>query len=130
MYANLVVSAQTLEIGSPALSMLKERWVGILTPSEASGIAQKAGKVYESTVRNAGAELALSVLSHANSLNANEVLNCLEQCSEQGNELLEKACKCIEGVHEVASPVSGSTLAPQILFKVGRKDYELKSEIS
>ena len=104
--------------------------MGILTPSEACGIAQRAAKVYESSVRNAGADLALSVLRHANSLNANEIVSCLEQCNEQGSELLEKACKCIEGVHEVASPVSGSTLAPPILFKVRMSTIDLKASTS
>ncbi len=114
----LIVSAQTLEIGSQALLLLTERWVGTLTPSEAAGIAQKAGKVYDSTVRSAGAELAVSVLSHANSLGVNEITNCLEQCGEQSNEVLERACKCVELAHDQASPVSGSAVAPQILFKV------------
>ena len=107
-----------MEIGSAALNILTERWVGTLTPSEAAGIAQKAGKNYDASVRSAGIELALSVLEHASALGVNEIVGCLEQCEEEGIEVLERACKSIESAHEQASPVAGSGVPPQILFKV------------
>ena len=44
----------------------------------------------------AAAELALSVLPHAASLNQNEIQRGIQQCKEESDLMLEKACDAVE----------------------------------
>ena len=46
----------------------------------------------------AAAELALSVLPHAASLNQNEIQRGIQQCKEESDSMLEKACDAVEKV--------------------------------
>lgn len=59
-------------------------------------MADKASKSRDAAMVRSGAALALSVLPHAAALNPNEIQRAIQQCKEQHNEMLEKACEAVE----------------------------------
>jgi hypothetical protein len=90
------ITGQVMELGSSALSFLIGTWEGHLTPPEAASMADKASKSRDAAMIRTGAELALSVLPHAHALNPNEIQRAIQQCKEQSNDMLEKACLAVE----------------------------------
>lgn len=85
-----------MDLGAAALSFLIGTWEGHLTPPEAASIADKASKCRDAAMVRSGAALALSVLPHAGALNPNEIQRAIQQCKEQRDEMLEKACEAVE----------------------------------
>ena len=67
----------------------------------------------------AAAELALSVLPHAGALNPNEIQRAIQQCKEQSNNMLEKACYAVE------KAAHGGGVYPEVMFEVARHWHHL-----
>jgi hypothetical protein len=67
----------------------------------------------------AASELALSVLPHAGALNPNEIQRAIQQCKEQSNTMLEKACLAVE------KAATGGGVYPEVMFEVARHWYHL-----
>ena len=67
----------------------------------------------------AAAELALSVLPHAGALNPNEIQRAIQQCKEQSNTMLEKACLAVE------KAATGGGVYPEVMFEVARHWHHL-----
>ena len=62
----------------------------------------------------AAADLALSVLPHASALNQNEIQRGIQQCKEESDSMLEKACDAVEQ----ASRQGG--VFPDVMFEVAK----------
>uniref|UniRef100_A0A183FG41 Exocyst complex component 7 n=1 Tax=Heligmosomoides polygyrus TaxID=6339 RepID=A0A183FG41_HELPZ len=90
------INLQAAELGLMAIEVVRETWPTHLTPSEAAGLADKAGQSRDPAVVEEAARLALSVLPYAYTLSAAETQRALLQCREQGSALLENACRAIE----------------------------------
>ena len=67
----------------------------------------------------AAAELALSVLPHAAALNQSEIQRGIQQCKEESEWMLEKACEAVEKAAR-----SGGVF-PEVMFEVAKHWYEL-----
>lgn len=97
MPITLFSSGQASEIGSTAISFLVDTWEGHLTPPEAASIADRASRgPRDPSMIRAAADLSLSVLPHAAALNPNEIQRAIQQCKEQSDAMLEKACLAVE----------------------------------
>ena len=108
-----------MELGASALTFLMSTWEGHLTPPEAANMADKASKSLDAAMVRSGAALALSVLPHAAALNQNEIQRAIQQCKEQRNEMLEKACEAVENA------ANGGGVIPEVLFEVARHWHDL-----
>ena len=109
------ISVQALELGSVALAILLEQWEGHLTPPEVASIADRASKSNDQSTVQKAAQLALSCLHMAHTLNPGHIHRALTQCKEQSAELLERACYAIE------SAARGGGVYPEVLFEVARQ---------
>jgi hypothetical protein len=67
-----------------------------LTPTEVASLADKASQSTDRSIVEESAQLALSVLSEANSLLPAESLKALNQCKERSSRMLEDACLAVE----------------------------------
>lgn len=113
------ILGQAMEIGAPAISFLIDTWEGHLTPPEATGMADRASRGWDSNMVYPSAELALSVLPHSAALNPNEIQRAILQCKEQSDQMLERACLTVENA------AKGGGVYPEVLFQVARYWYEL-----
>ncbi|KIH67172.1 hypothetical protein ANCDUO_02498 [Ancylostoma duodenale] len=110
-------------LGLMAIEVVRETWPTHLTPSEAAGLADKAGQSRDPAVVEEAARLALSVLPYAHTLSAAETHRALLQCREQGAALLESACRAIE---EAANE---EIVFADVLFRVARYWHDLHYEL-
>ncbi|KJH51727.1 SWIM zinc finger domain protein [Dictyocaulus viviparus] len=117
------INLQASELGLMAVEVVRETWPTHLTPSEAAGLADKAGQSRDPAVVEEAARLALSVLPYAYTLSAAETQRALSQCGEQGAALLESACRAIE---EAANK---EIVFADVLFRVARYWYSLHYEL-
>lgn len=113
------IENQAVEIGTPALRLLNEKWEGVLTPSESITIACRALRTGDQILRRTAAELALSCLPYSQSLNRHEIMQTITLCREQDNEMLERACSAVEN----ASRHGG--VQPELLFSIAREWHYL-----
>ena len=67
----------------------------------------------------AAADLALSVLPHAAALNQNEIQRGIQQCKEESDTMLEKACEAVE------KAARGGGVYPDVMFEVAKHWYDL-----
>jgi hypothetical protein len=67
----------------------------------------------------AAAELALSVLPHAAALNQNEIQRGIQQCKEENDWMLEKACEAVE------KAARGGGVYPDVMFEVAKHWFDL-----
>lgn len=116
------ITGQAMEIGSSAISVLIDMWEGHLTPPEVVVLADKASRGRDPHMAQHAAELALSCLPHAHTLNPSEIQRALQQCKEQGQRMLERACAAVE------SAANDGGVYPEVLFDVAHKWYELYEE--
>ncbi|WKY08412.1 hypothetical protein Q1695_007716 [Nippostrongylus brasiliensis] len=117
------INLQAAELGLMAVEVVRETWPTHLTPSEAAGLADKAGQSRDPAVVEEAARLALSVLPYAYTLSAAETQRALLQCREQGPALLESACCAIE---EAANQ---EIVFADVLFRVARYWHDLHYEL-
>ncbi|EPB67187.1 SWIM zinc finger domain protein, partial [Ancylostoma ceylanicum] len=117
------INLQAAELGLMAIEVVRETWPTHLTPSEAAGLADKAGQSRDPAVVEEAARLALSVLPYAHTLSAAETHRALLQCREQGAALLESACRAIE---EAANE---ELVFADVLFRVARYWHDLHYEL-
>ncbi|VDM51745.1 unnamed protein product [Angiostrongylus costaricensis] len=117
------INLQAAELGLMAIEVVRETWRIHLTPSEAAGLADKAGQSRDPAVVEEAARLALSVLPYAYTLSAAETQRALLQCGEQGASLLESACRAVE---EAANK---ETVFADVLFRVARYWHGLHYEL-
>ncbi|KAK6752042.1 hypothetical protein RB195_003456 [Necator americanus] len=117
------INLQAAELGLMAIEVVRETWPTHLTPSEAAGLADKAGQSRDPAVVEEAARLALSVLPYAYTLSAAETQRALLQCREQGASLLESACRAIE---EAANQ---EVVFADVLFRVARYWHDLHYEL-
>ncbi|ETN81024.1 hypothetical protein NECAME_08777, partial [Necator americanus] len=117
------INLQAAELGLMAIEVVRETWPTHLTPSEAAGLADKAGQSRDPAVVEEAARLALSVLPYAYTLSAAETQRALLQCREQGAALLESACRAIE---EAANQ---EVVFADVLFRVARYWHDLHYEL-
>lgn len=113
------ISGQAMEIGHQAITLLLERWEGNLTPSEVASIADRASRSNDRTMVRAAAELGLSCLHMATTLNPVEIQRALSQCREEDSQLLDQACQAVE------SAARGGGVYPEVLFDVARHWFHL-----
>ena len=66
--------------------------------------------------------MALSVLPHAASLNQNEIQRGIQQCKEESDLMLEKACDAVE------KAARGGGVYPDVMFEVAKHWYELHNK--
>lgn len=103
-----------MEIGGEAIEMLIDSWEGHLTAPEVSALADRASHGRDPVTVKRAAELALTILPHASALNMNEIHRALNQCKEQGPQMLERACMAVEQAGK------GGGVFPEVLFDVAK----------
>lgn len=113
------ISGQAMEIGHQAITLLLERWEGNLTPSEVTSIADRASKSNDRAMVRAAAELGLSCLHMATTLNPAEIQRALSQCRDEDSQLLDQACQAVE------SAARGGGVYPEVLFDVAKHWFYL-----
>ena len=113
------ISGQAMEIGHQAIALLLERWEGNLTPSEVASIADRASRSNDRAMVRAAAELGLSCLHMATTLNPVEIQRALSQCREEDSQLLDQACQAVE------SAARGGGVYPEVLFDVAKHWFYL-----
>jgi hypothetical protein len=106
------IHCQALEIGRPALEIIRHTWRKHLTPTEVALLADRGSQNSDPLVVGESALLALSVLPNANALTAVESQKALNQCKERSPKLLEEACLAVEKAAE------NNGVYPEVLFKV------------
>lgn len=116
------ISGQAMEIGSTAIQLLIERWEGNLTPSEVASIADRASRSNDPTMVRAAAELGLSCLHMAHTLNPGEIQRALLQCRDEDTQLLDRACQAVE------SAARGGGVYPEVMFDVARHWHHLHEQ--
>lgn len=116
------ISGQAMEIGSAAIQLLIERWEGNLTPSEVASISDRASRSNDPTMVRAAAELGLSCLHMAHTLNPGEIQRALLQCRDEDTQLLDRACQAVE------SAARGGGVYPEVLFDVARHWHHLHEQ--
>lgn len=109
------IADKAVDIGHTALQLLNEQWESVLTPSEVIDISSRAVRSGDQLLRRTAAELALSCLPQAHTLNPGEIQLSLSMCKEHDTNMLARACSAIE----TASRNGG--IQPQILFDIGRQ---------
>ena len=75
----------------------------------------------------AAAELALSVLSHASALSQHEIQRGIQQCKEESDWMLQRACDAVEKAARSALNSSGGVF-PEVMFEVAKHWYELHNK--
>ena len=113
------ISGQAMEIGHRAIEILLEHWEGNLTPSEVASIADRASKSSDRAMVHAAANLALSCLHMATTLNPGEIQRALSQCRDEDPQLLDQACQAVE------SAARGGGVYPEVLFDVAKHWFHL-----
>ena len=113
------ISGQAMEIGHQAIALLLEHWEGNLTPSEVASIADRASRSNDRAMVRAAAELGLSCLHMATTLNPGEIQRVLSQCREEDPQLLDQACQAVE------SAARGGGVYPEVLFDVAKHWFHL-----
>ena len=113
------ISGQAMEIGHQAIAILLERWEGNLTPSEVASIADRASRSNDRAMVRAAAELGLSCLHMATTLNPVEIQRALSQCRDEDAQLLDQACQAVE------SAARGGGVYPEVLFDVAKHWFYL-----
>ena len=113
------ISGQAMEVGHQAIALLLEHWEGNLTPSEVASIADRASRSNDRTMVRAAAELGLSCLHMATTLNPGEIQRVLSQCREEDPQLLDQACQAVE------SAARGGGVYPEVLFDVAKHWFHL-----
>ena len=113
------ISGQAMEIGHQAIALLLEHWEGNLTPSEVASIADRACRSNDRAMVRAAAELGLSCLHMATTLNPGEIQRVLSQCREEDPQLLDQACQAVE------SAARGGGVYPEVLFDVAKHWFHL-----
>lgn len=113
------ISGQAMEIGHQAITLLLERWEGNLTPSEVASIADRASRSNDRAMVRAAAELGLSCLHMATTLNPVEIQRALSQCREEDSQLLDQACQAVENA------ARGGGVYPEVLFDVAKHWFHL-----
>jgi len=113
------ISGQAMEIGHQAITLLLERWEGNLTPSEVASIADRASRSNDRAMVRAAAELGLSCLHMATTLNPVEIQRALCQCRDEDSQLLDQACQAVE------SAARGGGVYPEVLFDVAKHWFYL-----
>lgn len=113
------ISGQAMEIGHQAIALLLEHWEGNLTPSEVASIADRACRSNDRAMVRAAAELGLSCLHMATTLNPGEIQRVLSQCREEDPQLLDQACQAVE------SAARGGGVYPEVLFDVAKHWFYL-----
>lgn len=113
------ISGQAMEIGHQAIALLLERWEGNLTPSEVASIADRASRSNDRAMVRAAAELGLSCLHMATTLNPVEIQRALSQCRDEDSQLLDQACQAVE------SAARGGGVYPEVLFDVAKHWFYL-----
>ncbi|XP_031553811.1 zinc finger SWIM domain-containing protein 8-like isoform X2 [Actinia tenebrosa] len=116
------ISGQAMEIGSTAIQLLIERWESNLTPSEVASIADRASRSNDPAMVRAAAELGLSCLHMAHTLNPGEIQRGLLQCRDEDTQLLDRACQAVE------SAARGGGVYPEVLFDVARHWHYLHEQ--
>ena len=117
------IASQAAEIGATALQALNEHWEGVLTPAEIVDISSRASRSGDPRTKRSAAELALSCLPQAHTLNPGEIHNALTLCREQDTEMLERACSSIE----TAARYGG--IHPELLFQLARQWHYLHDRL-
>ncbi|KAJ6216279.1 hypothetical protein RDWZM_007436 [Blomia tropicalis] len=120
------ITCQAMEIGPQAISFLIDTWEGHLTPPEVADLADRAhrGPGQEKMMVQSAAMLALSCLPHAHALTPINIQIALNQCKEQSNTMLERACLVVE------QAAQGGGVHPEVLFKIAKIWHELyKAEV-
>lgn len=118
------IHSQALEIGKPALEIIKHTWKKHLTPTEVASLADRGSQSNDPLVVEEAALLALAILPNAYSLTAVESQKALKQCKETSPKLLEDACLAVEKAAEK------NGVYPEVLFKVAHHWYDLYCESS
>ena len=113
------ISGQAMEIGHQAITLLLEHWEGNLTPSEVASIADRASRSNDRAMVRAAAELGLSCLHMATTLNPVEIQRALSQCRDEDSQLLDQACQAVE------SAARGGGVYPEVLFDVAKHWFYL-----
>ena len=116
------ITERAMDIGHQAIALLLERWEGNLTPSEVASIADRASNSNDRAIVRAAAELGLSCLHMAHTLNPAEIKRALSQCREEDLQLLDQACQAVE------SAARGGGVYPEVLFDVARQWYYLHEQ--
>ena len=116
------ISGQAMEIGSAAVQLLLKHWDGNLTPSEVASIADRASRSNDPNMVKSAAELALSCLHMAHTLNPGEILRALTQCREEDTQLLDSGCQAVESANR------GGGGYPEVLFEVARHWFYLHEQ--
>ena len=116
------ISGQAMEIGSQAITLLLKHWNSNLTPSEVASIADRASRSNDPAMVRAAAELGLSSLHMAHTLNPGEILRALLQCREEDSQLLEQACQAVENA------AHGGGVYPEVLFEVAKHWFYLHEQ--
>ncbi|KFD54405.1 hypothetical protein M514_04748 [Trichuris suis] len=116
------ISSQAMDIGRSALNILMDTWEKHLTPSEVATLADNASQSRDPAVVEAAAQLALSVLSHAQFLNSSEIQRAVSQCKEQNTGMLESACLAVERAGQ------NFGVCPDVLFQISLQWYEVYKE--
>lgn len=112
------IQAQALDIGKPALEIVRRTWRKHLTPTEVASLADKASQNADQAVVEEAAQLALSVLPEANSLLPTESQKALNQCKERSARMLEEACLAVE------KAAKRGGVYPEVLFRVAHHWYD------
>ncbi|CDW53356.1 hypothetical protein TTRE_0000162001 [Trichuris trichiura] len=116
------ISSQAMDIGRSALDILMDTWERHLTPSEVATLADNASQSRDPCIVEAAANLALSVLSHAQFLNSSEIQRAVSQCKEQNTAMLENACLAVERAGQ------NFGVCPDVLFQISLQWYEVYKE--
>ena len=103
---------------------MNEQWESVLTPSEVIDISSRAVRSGDLLLRRTAAELALSCLPQAHTLNPGEIQLSLTMCKEHDTHMLARACSAIE-----TSSRNGG-IQPQILFDIARQWQFIHSKSS
>eukprot|EP00795_Rhopilema_esculentum_P017096 gene17096-8613_t len=118
------IADKSVAIGFQALQILNEKWENTLTPTESLGIASRTWRAGDASCKRAAAELAVSCLPQAHTLNPGEIQEAINLCKEQDFGMLERACASIE-----TASVQGG-IQPEILFYVARQWQVIHENIS
>lgn len=120
------ISTQIVDFGVSAACVLLHSWRHHLNPSEVAEIAYRVSRRRDTQMSRVGAELCLAVLAESSTLNPNQILRGLRQCSDQSNEMLERGLLSVES----GANNSLSGVQPIIYFHLAQAWYQLhKGEV-
>ena len=119
------VLKEASEIGYPAIKCLITTWKGYLTPNEAISISTQAvSRPNDTTLLNAKAKLALSVLSESQALRLIDIRLALQLCKDQSEDMLFQA------LEEIEKSYKNGGLSSDILFETAQNWYNIYVEYS